>query len=255
MYLTLKMLLFLLICFSSCRESKKDDNAIEINIDDHHEIRKVFYEGGNLKNKFQVNLLEQKDGESREFYENGKVKSISYYNNGLLDSFQYWFYPNGIKQAEIFRLNGRKFGSQKMYDSSGNLEAVYFVTSKCDSCIASIIYFNPDGSIKQLDGHMVYCVYEKEKVNVGDTAKLIFYVIEPDFIKTSSMIIEEKKNRYFKQVGVTLDFYNNNKGFLFLKKFDSSGEYRIGIKVNFFNTKSMENFDDSIFISFKVVSP
>ncbi|TXI33821.1 MAG: hypothetical protein E6Q58_02225 [Niabella sp.] len=247
--------LFIVIYFSSCIESKTDNDSIEIRLDDHRETKKVFYQGGGLKNKFQVNLLGQRDGISYEYYENEKIKSISYYKNGLLDSTQQWFYPSGIKQAEIFRLHGQKFGSQKMYDSLGNIEAIYFVTPKCDSCISSIIYFDQYGSVKEKDGHMVYCVYEKQEIHVGDTAKVIFYVIEPDFLRASCTIIEQQKGSTENRKVVALDFFNNNKGYLFFKKFDYPGDYKIGLSVDFLNTTKGESFKDSIFMSLKVIRP
>lgn len=247
------IMLFFITFLYSCVEYKKGNDEIFVGADDYHKIKNTFDEKGNLTNSYQVNILGQKDGNSVEFFKTKKIKSISYYRNGLLDSLQTWFYPSGLKQAEIYRLNGKKFGSQNMYDSAGNLEAIYFVTSACDSCVTSILYFNPDGSIKQKDGGIVHCIYENEKIKIADTAKMIFYVIGPDFFKFSSSLVEKKVGEYVKRDSCDLKFLNNNKGYLFMKKFDKAGEYKIGFVINILNTKTNRSLSDSLFIAFNVI--
>jgi len=237
----------------SCNEQIKQDKESVIREDADHEIKEVFDNKGNLTNRYQINHEGKEDGYSFEFFKNKKIKSISYYRNGLLDSVQTWFYPSGLKQADIYRLNGKKFGSQNMYDSAGNLEAIYFVGSACDSCITSILYFNPDGSVKQRDGGIVHCIYESEKIRIGDTAKMIFYVMGPDFFKFSSSLVEKKVGDYVKRDSCDLRILNNNKGYLFTKKFDKVGEYKIGFVINILNNRTNRSLSDSIFIPVNVI--
>lgn len=165
------IIIFFMLFFYSCVDDKKHNDKNLVSVNYYHKTKKLFDEKGNLIDSYQVNLNGQKDGYSYEFFKNKKTKSRSFYKNGLLDSVQTWFYQNGLKQAEIYRLNGNKFGSQNMYNSAGKLELIYFVTSSCDSCITSILYFNPDGSIKQKDGKIIHCIYESEKMKITDTSK------------------------------------------------------------------------------------
>jgi hypothetical protein len=247
------VMFFFITFLYSCVEHKKSNGDIVVDFDDYHKTKKIYDEKGNLTNSYQINLKGQKDGYSYEFFKTQKVKSVSYYKNGLLDSVQTWFYPNSLKQAEIYRLNGKKFGSQNMYDSAGNLEAIYFVTSACDSCITSILNFHPDGSIKQKDGRMVHCIYENEKIKITDTAKMIFYVMGADFFKFSCTLVEKKLGNYVKRDSCKLGFLNHNKGYLFMKNFDKVGEYKIGFVINILNTKTSRFLSDSIFIPLNVI--
>lgn len=251
--LSWSLMFFFITILYSCVEHKKHDGDITIPFDSFHKTKKIFDEKGNLTNIYQINLKGQKDGYSYEFFTPPKVKSISYYKNGLLDSVQTWLYPNGLKQAEIYRLNGKKFGLQNMYDSAGNLEAIYFVTSACDSCVTSILTFDPDGSIKQKDGRMVHCIYENEKVKITDTTKMIFYVMGADFFKFSCTLVEKKSGDYVKRDSCQLSVINHNKGYLFMKKFDKVGEYKIGFVINILNTKTSRSLSDSIFIPLNVI--
>lgn len=247
----LKVISFTILLTSCYEREQKSDLVVTAN--NHTEIKEVYDKAGRLIQKYQTNLIGEKNGFFYEYYSNGKIKSTSYYKRDVLDSIQKWFYHNGFQEAELFRIAGKKFGMQKLFDSGGNLEQVYFVTSSCDTCITSFLTFNSDGSIKEKKGNLINCIFSDTTIKRNDTAKIIFYALTPDNYTSSGLLIEEGADGKRKVQPGALDVLNNNKGFLFAKTFDKVGHFRIGFSLNISNPKATVNLSDSMFLSLKVI--
>lgn len=64
---------------------------------------------------------EIKDGELKEWYSDGKIKSMFMYKNGQLDQTQKRFYDNSQLMYEWFFLDGKRYFNQKGYYKDGTL--------------------------------------------------------------------------------------------------------------------------------------
>jgi len=83
-------------------------------------------------------------GEWKEWYKNGKLSSLYYYKDGLLDGeFKVW-YPNGQLQCINIYKDGILDGVIKNWDENGNLLKEYEIKNGTGTCY----YFYPDGKIK-----------------------------------------------------------------------------------------------------------
>lgn len=99
------LLLICLISLFSC-----SDNVMENS-----------YPNGQVKERYQVNKEEQKNGSYTLFYEDGKTKEESHYANGVLNGERKLYYPNGnIEIMENYE-NGVFEGIYKDYHENGKL--------------------------------------------------------------------------------------------------------------------------------------
>jgi len=99
-----------------------------------------------LKQYFVFNKNGLLDGESREYYEEGDIKSVSPFKNNVADGIFISYYQNGnIKDKQNYK-NGNEEGEGLFYYENGQLEEKYFMKNgKLDG--EAINYFN-DGKIR-----------------------------------------------------------------------------------------------------------
>ncbi len=206
-----------------------------------------YYEKCNIL-KLSCNYLNnEKEGEQREYYDNGELKTIGYYKNSKLDSIARWYYQNGKVRGEFFRLNGSLFGIQKEYYETGELKYLYFMKNDSEQLFA--FDFNEQGKIIAQSNKLLYGIYEKDTLLTIDTAKLVFYTIVPPNYKISLKIVEKQKNKYYHSEVAEFDTINNNDGVLILKNFTNTGKYEIGAVVHYDSKNFNSSFSDSLFIS------
>ena len=111
-----------------------------------HEIVTDEFPNGLLKQYFTFNKDGLLDGESRQYYEEGDIKSISPFKNNVADGTFISYYQNGnIKEKHTYK-NGNEEGEGIFYYENGKLEEKYFMKNgKLDG--EAINYFE-DGKIK-----------------------------------------------------------------------------------------------------------
>lgn len=73
--------------------------------------------------KLESQKSKLKSGEVKEFYESGKLKSISHYKDTVLDGLKRNFRENGILYSEVMYKDGMKNGIGKNYYSDGKIQA------------------------------------------------------------------------------------------------------------------------------------
>ena len=210
--LQLLLILFLVGC------NNKGADPLEKKNNESGQIIKTYYRNKALKAEYQTDKFGEKDGFYKEYYPNGKykfefiyrkgllegqqknyyenenLKAISYYKRSKIDSVQKWYYLNGKPKSEYFWSNGNRFGAQMEYDSSGKLKDIYFI-SNCDTCMTSIVEFDQSGNIISKKGNLIYCVFSKSELKIGDTLKLLFYSIEPPFYNSNCNIIVKEMGK------------------------------------------------------------
>ena len=111
-----------------------------------HEIVTDEFPNQLLKQYFIFNKNGLLDGESRQYYEEGDIKSISPFKNNVADGTFISYYQNGnIKEKHTYK-NGNEEGEGIFYYENGKLEEKYFMKNgKLDG--EAINYFE-DGKIK-----------------------------------------------------------------------------------------------------------
>ena len=136
---------------STLVNSMKDNASFSLVTDinynsNSHEI--VTYELPNqlLKQYFIFNKNGLLDGESREYYEEGDIKSVSLFKNNVADGIFISYYQNGnIKEKHTYK-NGNEEGEGLFYYENAKLEEKYFMKNgKLEG--ESTAYFE-DGKIR-----------------------------------------------------------------------------------------------------------
>ena len=85
------------------------------------------FPNGLLKQYFIYNKNRLLDGESREYYEEGDIKSISHFKNHIPDGVFISYYQNGNMEEKYAYVNGEENGECFSYYENGKLEERYFL--------------------------------------------------------------------------------------------------------------------------------
>ena len=136
---------------STLANSMKDNASFSILTDinynlNSHEIITEEFPNQLLKQYFIFSKNGLLDGESRQYYEEGNIKSISPFKNNIADGVFISYYQNGnIKEKHTYK-NGNEEGEGIFYYENGKLEEKYFMKNgKLDG--EATAYFE-DGKIK-----------------------------------------------------------------------------------------------------------
>ena len=136
---------------STLVNSMKDNASFSLVTDinynlNSHEIVTDEFPNQLLKQYFIFNKNGLLDGESREYYEEGDIKSISPFKNNIPDGVFISYYQNGnIKEKHTYK-NGNEEGEGLFYYENTKLEEKYFMKNgKLDG--EATVYFE-DGKIR-----------------------------------------------------------------------------------------------------------
>ena len=139
---------------STLVNSMKDNASFSILTDinynsNSHEIVTDEFPNQLLKQYFIFNKNGLLDGESREYYEEGDIKSISPFKNNIPNGIFISYYQNGnIKEKHIYK-NGNEEGEGLFYYENAKLEEKYFMKNgKLDG--EALVYY-PSGKLKEKD--------------------------------------------------------------------------------------------------------
>ncbi|KXA26852.1 toxin-antitoxin system YwqK family antitoxin [Fusobacterium nucleatum] len=112
---------------STLINSMKDNASFSILTDinynsNSHEIVTDEFPNGLLKQYFTFNKDELLDGESRQYYEEGDIKSISPFKNNVADGTFISYYQNGKLEEKYFMKNGKLDGEAINYFEDGRIK-------------------------------------------------------------------------------------------------------------------------------------
>ena len=136
---------------STLINSMKDNTSFSILTDinsssNSHEVVTDEFSNGLLKQYFTFNKKGLLDGESRQYYEEGDIKSISPFKNNVADGVFISYYQNGNMKEKHAYKNGNEEGEGIFYYKNGKLEEKYFMKNgKLDG--EATVYFE-DGKIR-----------------------------------------------------------------------------------------------------------
>ena len=113
---------------NSMKDSATFSLVTDINYNlNSNEIITDEFPNGLLKQYFIYNKNGLLDGESREYYEEGDIKSISHFKNHIPDGVFISYYPNGNMEEKYAYVNGQANGECFSYYENGKLEERYFL--------------------------------------------------------------------------------------------------------------------------------
>ena len=117
---------------STLVNSMKDNASFSLTTDinynlNSNEIITDEFPNGLLKQYFIYNKNGLLDGESREYYEEGDIKTISHFKNHIPDGVFISYYPNGNMEEKYAYVNGQANGECFSYYENGKLEERYFL--------------------------------------------------------------------------------------------------------------------------------
>ena len=117
---------------STLVNSMKDNASFSLTTDinynlNSNEIITDEFPNGLLKQYFIYNKNGLLDGESREYYEEGDIKSISHFKNDIPDGVFISYYQNGNIENKYAYVNGQANGECFSYYENGKLEEKYFM--------------------------------------------------------------------------------------------------------------------------------
>ena len=183
---------------STLVNSMKDNASFSILTDinynlNSHEIITDEFPNKLLKQYFIFNKNGLLDGESRQYYEEGDIKSISPFKNNVADGVFISYYQNGnIKEKHIYK-NGNKEGEGIFYYENGKLEEKYFMKNgKLDG--EAINYFE-DGKIRNKSIFKDGVLLEEEIYKDNEIRKNTFKngeIVQQD-IYSKNKILKAKK--------------------------------------------------------------
>ena len=183
---------------STLVNSMKDNASFSLVTDinynlNSHEIVTDEFPNGLLKQYFIFNKNGLLDGESREYYEEGDIKSISPFKNNVADGTFISYYQNGnIKEKHTYK-NGNEEGEGIFYYENGKLEEKYFMKNgKLDG--EAINYFE-DGKIRNKSIFKDGVLLEEEIYKDNEIRKNTFKngeIVQQD-IYSKNKILKAKK--------------------------------------------------------------
>ena len=199
---------------STLINSMKDNASFSVLTDinynsNSHEIVTDEFPNGLLKQYFTFNKDELLDGESRQYYEEGDIKSISPFKNNVADGTFISYYQNGnIKEKHTYK-NGNEEGEGIFYYENGKLEEKYFMKNgKLDG--EAVNYFE-DGKIKNKAIFKDGVTLEEEIYKDNEIRKNTFKngeVIQQD-IYSKNKILKAKKSLLENGKMKIISYYEN----------------------------------------------
>ena len=167
-----------------------------------HEIVTDEFPNQLLKQYFVFNKNGLLDGESREYYEEGDIQSVSSFKNNVADGIFISYYQNGnIKDKQNYK-NGNAEGEGLFYYENGQLEEKYFMKNgKLDG--EAINYFE-DGKIRHKAIYKDGIILEEEVHENNEIQKNIFKneeIVQQDIytknkiLKATIFFLENEKTK------------------------------------------------------------
>ena len=199
---------------STLVNSMKDNASFSLVTDinynlNSHEIVTDEFPNQLLKQYFIFNKNGLLDGESREYYEEGNIKSISPFKNNIPDGIFISYYQNGdIKEKHTYK-NGNEEGEGLFYYENAKLEEKYFMKNgKLDG--EATVYFE-DGKIRNKSIFKDGVKLEEETYKDDEIRKNTFKngeIVQQDIYSKNKKL---KAKKFFLENGKTkiISYYEN----------------------------------------------
>ena len=218
-----------------------------------HGLGKKYYPSGSLK--FEVDFFNgRKQGQEKGYFENGSLRYISWYKDGLEDSVAIWYYMDGsIESIDNWR-KGKLVGEQLKYHQNQNLKFYSYYDPTGEPVYRRI--YSEDGNFISEEGsrntNIVSVTRANNQFELGDTLQIRIYAPNPPDIKVhlKSLLLDKRKSIIHSE---SLSLKNGKT--TFSKVLKRQGEYYFKTEYKFEDTVSKEiNVYNNDF-KFEVIGP
>lgn len=97
---------------------------------------------GKYNGRSNTKIYEIYDGKIKHWHENGKLKSIDNYRNGLREGFQYSWYSDGALMSKTYYICGKTYGYKKEWFSNGQLKSIQYYMNDMSHGIAKTFHLS-----------------------------------------------------------------------------------------------------------------
>jgi hypothetical protein len=155
-------LIILIFILCSCEQSQEN-------------IVREYYYDGSLRFEYQINKDSIMDGFFKEYYPEGSIRSIIYYENGNTDSIATFYYENGSIEKTLNFCNDTLLGSQIRFYPNNKIKQ-YSVIDGFGECFFVLKYDSIGNQIKREGGIIsqnIYCnICKNGFVEAGQVASI-----------------------------------------------------------------------------------
>lgn len=215
-------LTFILLFLLSCSENS------------NHKLNKqtIYFNSGELKEKFFIDSNNERQGVGYEYYEDGKIKEKRTYLDNQSHGVCKNYYPNGKLSAKAIFKKNIQVDTTFQYFESGVLEALV-IKDKNGESIKDVFYY-PNGKIKEKRAFLV---------GRGEIISKIKYDIYGNIVENESkyatISLASDKSKFI------IELHNNNYldsiHLLVIKEFNFNNTYKSKVlrTVNYTNTNKL----------------
>lgn len=189
--------------------------------------------------KLESPKSKNKSGEVKEFYENGKLKSIAHYKDTVLHGAKKNYRKSGVLLSELEYSNGKKNGIGKNYYSTGKLQAeVSYVN---DVKQGDTKWYYQDGKLYRLNPYKegkLHGIQKKYHANGKLQSEIPYFEGEPgvggkeydetgkDITGRYKLILKEQNHVYFdNKYSIFLDVEPKHYGVDYYMSTNSGTQY------------------------------
>ena len=147
------------------------------------------------------------NGAYKDFYNNGKLKTLSYFKNNFPDSVTIKYRENGKMEFRNYFVKGQRVGIQEIFYPNGNLNEINY--HKNDSEIIFRVKFKENNVIDSIIGQLFRVDLNKSirEFKLGDKLNIINELIVLEGFRTILSVKVKSSKKEFLNMDYT-DFYH-----------------------------------------------
>lgn len=113
--------------------------------------KETYFDNGQMREKYSVDLNGLKDGEFLSFYDNGQIEYKAFYKKGKKNGVVYKYYPDGELAFKMNFVEDLQHGETYYYSKDGILESMMALDM---GRLKYVKIFYPSGKLKYLESHL-----------------------------------------------------------------------------------------------------
>ncbi|MEO1516295.1 MAG: hypothetical protein AAFV95_14830 [Bacteroidota bacterium] len=148
-----------------------------------------FFKTGVLKKEFCYlnNDEDVLDGEFKEYYRNGNVKSVTQYYRGVKNGLEKYYYENGNVEQQINCVDGKREGELLAYDSTGHLKTINYAVNDFVHYIGQYKLMN-DQNVLDKEEFILRIELSKDTIVSSDTLTITFLLPINDKVNLDNFV-------------------------------------------------------------------
>lgn len=219
-------LVFLFNCSSQVEQDEKN-------------IKRTYYDNGNVEAEATYNADSVKHGYGKLFYESGELRLHAKYINGKKEGLEETYYRNGSLKYKAFYLNDRPVGERLDYYENGALKHYSFYDPVGDPHFRRS--YDKEGNFLSERGsrntNLVSVTITDNKFIIGDTLQVRVYAPQPPDVKIElkALVLDTDNELIFDQQ------LNLENGLItFSRMLENTGKFAFRTELTYSDTAQSE---------------